>query len=292
MRLLTAIAAMLVAAGACAGPLVIGAISRHPTEEIARYHPLATYLAARLADFGIEGGKVVVVTSIPQLGELMSAGGADLMFDSPYPTLAVGQLAGSKVLLRRWKGGKASYRSLVIVRAQSPIVSPADLRGRVIAFEDTYSTSGYFLPAATLQRAGFALRELASPGARSKAEEIGYVFSDGYANSLTWLLHGRADAAGVGEHDYERFLARETAQLRIVMETPSVPRNLVSARRDLAPAMVARIVELLLELEHTDEGKSMLKALERTTRFDKLTAEDEKNLEAMRRMMKQAAAKR
>lgn len=279
---------MFVAAGACAGPLVIGAISRHPTEEIARYQPLATYLSARLADFGIDGGKVVVVTSIPQLAELMSAGGADLMFDSPYPTLAVGQLAGSKVLLRRWKGGKASYRSLVVTRAQGPVASAADLRGRVIAFEDGYSTSGYFLPAATLQRAGFALRELGSPGARPKAQEIGYVFSDGYANSLAWLLHGRADAAGVGEHDYERFLARETAQLRIVMETPAVPRNLVSARRDLAPGMVARIVELLLELERTDEGKPLLKALERTTRFDKLTAEDEKTLAAMRSMMKEA----
>lgn len=286
--------AMLVAAGAYAGPLVIGAISRYPTEEIGRHQPLAAHLAARLGDFGVDGSKVVVVASIAQLAELMSAGRVDLMFDSPYPTLAVGQLAGSKVLLRRWKGGKASYRSLIVVKAQSPVRSAADLRGRVIAFEDGYSTSGYFLPAATLQRAGFALRELASSGARPAAQEIGYVFSDNYANSLAWLLHDRTDAAGVGEHDYERFLARETAQLRVVMETPAVPRQLVSARRDLAPAMVARLLEVLLELEHTEEGKTLLHAFERTTRFDRLTPQDEKILEAMRSRMKDAgsAAKR
>jgi len=288
LRVLAVIAAALLASTAAAGaqPLVIGAISAKPSEEIAKFHPLAEHLAKRLGEFGVDRGKVVVLGSVAQLAELMRARGADLMFDSPYPTLAVSELAGSKVLLRRWKGGKASYRSLVLVRADSPIFSAKDLRGKVIGFEDNYSTSGYFLPAAALQALGLTLREVRDPRTHVKADEVGYVFSDAYANSLTWLLHGRIDAAGVGEHDYERFLKHETAQMRIVLETPNVPRNLVSVRADLAPALVARIQDSLLELQQTPEGKALLQALDGTTRFDALPAEAEQVLESMRRALR------
>jgi phosphonate transport system substrate-binding protein len=291
LKLLAAIAAFLIAAtGACARPLVIGAISGNPTEEVAMFHPLAEHLARGLGELGIDRGKVVVVRSIPELAALMKGGGADLMFDSPYPTLAVGELSGSKVLLRRWKGGKSGYRSLVLVHADSPIVSAKDLRGKVIAFEDGYSTSGYFLPAAALQRSGLTLRELPAPRSPLKAHETGYVFSDNFANSLAWLMHGRTDAAGVGEHDYERFLKRETAQMRIVLETPNVPRSLVSVRGDLAPALIARIRELLLGLERTHDGQTLLTSLERTTRFDALPADDEQTLESMRRFLRRSAS--
>lgn len=287
-KLLWALAALLVCATASARPLVVGAISGKPTEEIARFHPLAEHLARGLGEFGIDRGKVVVVGSVRELAELMKGGGADLMFDSPYPTLAVGELSGSRVLLRRWKGGKPSYRSLVLVRADSPVASAKDLRGKVIAFEDGYSTSGYFLPVASLQRLGLKLRELPDPRARVKADEIGYVFSEGYANSLTWLAHGRADAAGVGEHDYERFAQRDNGRMRIVLETPLVPRNLVGVRGDLAPALVARIRHLLIGLEHTHEGKLLLESLDRTTRFDALPPEAEQALESIRRLLKQS----
>jgi len=288
-KLLWALAALLIGANAApAGTLVVGAISSKPTEEIARFHPLAQHLAGKLGEFGIERGKVVVVGSVRELAELMKGGGADLMFDSPYPTLAVSELSGSRVLLRRWKGGKPSYRSLVVVRADSPITSAKELRGKVIAFEDSHSTSGYFLPAASLQRLGLTLRELPDPRASVNKGEIGYVFSEGYTNSLTWLLHGRTDAAGVGEHDYERFLVRETERMRIVIETPPIPRNLVSVRGDLAPALVARIRKLLLELDQTHEGKLLLESLDRTTRFDPLPPEAEQALDSIRRLMKQS----
>jgi phosphonate transport system substrate-binding protein len=288
-KLLWAIAALLVGAtAASARTLVVGAISGKPTEEIAKFHPLTEHLVHRLGEFGIDRGKVVVVGSVRELAELMKAGGADLMFDSPYPALAVSELSGSKVLLRSWKGGKPSYRSLIVVRSDSPITSAKDLRGKVIAFEDSYSTSGYFLPAASLQRLGMTLRALPDPRASVKAGEIGYVFSEGYANSLTWLLHGRTDAAGVGEHDYDRFLTRETERLRIVLETPHVPRNLVGVRGDLDPALVARIRDLLVGLEHTQEGKVLLDSLSRTTRFDALPLEAEQALESIRRLMKQS----
>ena len=289
-KLLWALAALLVCATACARPLVVGAISGKPTGEIARFHPLAEHLARGLGEFGIDRGKVVVVGSVRELAELMKSGGADLMFDSPYPTLAVGELSGSRVLLRRWKGGKQSYRSLVLVRADSPVASAKDLRGKVIAFEDGYSTSGYFLPVASLQGLGLKLREIPDPRARVKGDEIGYVFSEGYGNSLTWLAHGRADAAGVGEHEYERFAQRDSGRMRIVLETPLVPRNLVGVRGDLAPALVARIRQLLIALEHTHEGKLLLESLDRTTRFDALPPDAEQALESIRRLLKQSGS--
>jgi phosphate/phosphite/phosphonate ABC transporter binding protein len=294
LKLLAISALFAATAHAAARPLVIGAISGNPTDEIAMFHPLAGHLARRLGEFGIEGGKVVVVRSISQIAGLMKSGAADLMFDSPYPTLAVSRLSGSKVILRRWKGGKSGYRSLILVRADSPVHSAKDLRGKVIAFEDGYSTSGYFLPWAALRGSGLALRELPGPGTAVKPGEVGYVFSGNYANSLAWLLYGRTDAAGVGEHDYERFLKRETTRMRIVLVTSNVPRNLVSVRGDLSPALVARIRDTLIELKDAVGGEALLDSLDQTTRFDLVPAEAERELESMRHLLSESgsAAKR
>ena len=53
---------------------------------------------------------------------------------------------GGEIILREWKKGVASYRSVIVARADSGITELADLRGGKVAFEDPTSTSGFFFP--------------------------------------------------------------------------------------------------------------------------------------------------
>ena len=83
--------------------------ANEPVKKIKRFQPLANYLAEHLEDFGIKGGNVVIARDIEEMAKFLKDGTVDVYFDSPYPTLATQERSGSKVILRRWKTGVATY---------------------------------------------------------------------------------------------------------------------------------------------------------------------------------------
>ena len=97
-----------------------------PAKKIARFQPLAVYLAANLADFGIRKGQVVIARDIDGMGNHLREGTIDIYFDSPFPTLAAQALSGSEVVLRRWKGGLVDYWSRFIAKKGGGIASVED----------------------------------------------------------------------------------------------------------------------------------------------------------------------
>ena len=76
-----------------------------PSKKIARFTPLARYLAENLREFGVSEGRVMVARDIDEMARWMRDGTVDIYFDSAFPTLAVQQQSGSEIILRRWKDG-------------------------------------------------------------------------------------------------------------------------------------------------------------------------------------------
>jgi phosphonate transport system substrate-binding protein len=287
LRLLGAIAATLVllcglTAAVAARPFVIGSISTAPGAETKLYYPLAAFLGRNLGEFGFDGGKVSVARNIPGLISLFDAGLIDLYIDSPYPLLAVSQATGTKVILRRWEHGKPDYRSIIVVRKESDIRNKAGLKGRVIALESDFSTSGYLLPKLALQAVGLSLTAYHEGINHIGARASGYVFSRDEENTLVWILRGRVDAGAIGTHEFERYRPAERDQLRIIYESAPIPRQLVSVHKGASVDLIARIRRLLIDLEHTDAGRKILADRDGTTRFDDIPADVEKALGPIR----------
>ena len=183
-HLLIALWAVFVADFAAAEVLRVGSISSKPGKEVSLFNPFAQYLAAQLKDLGITEGKVVVADGIEAMASKLREKQVDVLIDSAYPVVAAGQQAGLDVILRRWKRGEAEYRSIFVARADGPVRNLADLRGKVVAFEDPHSTTGYLLPPAVLREAGHKQRELASTSTTPTADEIGTVFSGSKEGTL------------------------------------------------------------------------------------------------------------
>ena len=253
--------------------IVIGDISNNPAKKIARYQPMADYLASHLSEFDIGQGEVKVASNLATMIDWLKSGQVDVYFDSPYPAMIVSDRTDSKPILRRWKGGQAEYYGVFFAMNDSGIKTLADLQGKIVAFDEPYSTSGYFLPLVKLKESGFQAVETTSINSSIAADKIGYVFSDDDENTIQWVISGKVDAGIVDLETFEEIPAESRREISILAKTKTVPRQMVSVRKDLDPKLRDKIETTLLNMDQTDEGKQILTKFEKTARFDDFPAE-------------------
>ncbi|MBI4489254.1 MAG: phosphate/phosphite/phosphonate ABC transporter substrate-binding protein [Deltaproteobacteria bacterium] len=253
-----------------AKPIRIGSISTEPAAEIKRFLPLAGYLATQLQSDGFDQGKVVVARSMPEMAAFLKEGKVDLYIDSPFPALAVSRLSGSKFLLRRWKKGIGEYHSVIFATKESAINRLEDLKGKMIAFEEPFSSSGYFFPKMALMQEGLKLVSKKEASDPIGPGEVGYIFSLEDENTMVWVLRGKVPAGAMDNQNYPKEARGNLNSLKIIYKTSSFPRQIVSYRADLPSKLVARIKEILIKMDQSEDGKKVLQDFERTTKFDEL----------------------
>jgi ABC-type phosphate/phosphonate transport system substrate-binding protein len=258
---------------ACAGSFKLGSISNSPVVETRKFWPLASYLARHLQSEGIDEGKVVVAENIPAMSSFLQTHQVDLYIDSFFPSFAVSRVSGSKLLLRRWKMGKSEYQSVIFTRKDSGIARLEDLKGKVIAFEDPFASSGYFFPKIALLQKGLRLALKRQGIDPVKSDEVGYFFSHSDSKTIFLVLNG---VVAAGATDDQKYLtsAKNVDSFKILHETISFSRQIVSYRADLPAKLVTRVKDLLLNMHQTEEGRQVLQEFESTTKFEELPARD------------------
>jgi phosphonate transport system substrate-binding protein len=247
---------------------VFGRVFDDPVRAIRDRQEFVDYLAKKLAPFGIRGGKILVVEKMHQLSQALKEGKVDLFHDSVAPTLVLSKWAGSVPVLRQWKYGEADYKGLIVVRKESGINSLAELKGKVIAFEEPHSTSATILPRMLLEKKKLKLVQIkASDSVNPHA--VGYIYgSDG--NSLNVLITRRADAAATIHRELDRLKPEIRDSLKILDSTIAVPRNLIAVRRDLDPTLLKELKRVLVDMNKDPEGQQVLKKSQNTTKFDEI----------------------
>jgi len=250
------------------GVITIGSVSLNPGQEHGLFRPLADYLAARMHEVGIGRGRVVVVDSLSTMVHELDDGRVDLYIDSPFPVGFVVQHTGAKVLLQRFKQGAEVYRSVLFARADAGVESLSDLPGKMIAFGEPFSTTGYLLPKAALVSAGFELVNFADSAASVPDDRIGYVFSNDAENSMFWVLKSKVAAGAVNEDYFEALAGGRLGELVVLYRSKPVPRNVVCARRDLDIDVMKTAVGVLLAMDEDAEGRVVLDSFQQTSRFE------------------------
>ena len=254
----------------------LGLVSAVNQKEIAEhFREFAHYVARKLYAPADAEGKVVVAPTLSELAKLLTQNNVDFFMESPYPTYVVNHVHGAaNLLLRRWKGGKAEYRSLIAARKDSNMSRLQDLRGKIIAFEDPESTSGYFLPKFFLQRNGFKLSQVPAENAKVPMTEVGYLFGKTQDNLIELVLSKQVAAGALSDDDYAALDNQKKTNLNILAQTELLPRHLVSVRKNLAPELIQRLGRVLQSMNEDDEGRKILRSID-TTQFDVLPGGEE-----------------
>jgi phosphate/phosphite/phosphonate ABC transporter binding protein len=245
---------------------VLADVTDEPIKKTERFQPLADYLADRLHDFGIGVGVVKIAPDTSTMAAMMQNAQVDIYFDSPFPAMIVSDQSGAQPILRRWKDGVGEYYSLFFAQAHLGIDKVSDLDGRLVAFEDANSTSGFMLPLAHLVQNGLTPVETV-PGAMPAADEVGYVFAGDDENIVHWVLDGRVAAGVVDEETFREIPDETRATLGIFSITETVPRQVVLVRPGLDPDLQRAITAILEQMHTTEEGRAVLEIF-RSNRFD------------------------
>ena len=229
------------------------------------------YVAGKLSSASDIEGKVVIASTPFRLARLIEQRKVDFYMESPYPTYLVNDVQGvARLMLRRWKGGMAEYRSLIFTKKNGEINRLEDLRGKTFAFEDPESTSGHFLPRHFLTRKGFKFADKSRFDPYTSPTDIGYLFANSQEKVIEWVLSKKVAAGAFSDDDYARLDEKKRSEITILAETERLPRNLVSVRKDFAPALTDRLGKILLSMNEDDQGRKILQKTDDTTKFDLL----------------------
>jgi phosphonate transport system substrate-binding protein len=256
--------------------LVLGVVFQGASQPVENhFRPLMEYLAHKFSPAGETKGVILVATTPGQMIKLLEEKRVDFYMESPYPTYLINRLGAAKLLLRAWKGGLAEYRSLIFTTKQSDVTELKELHGKIIAFEDPGSTSGYFLPKLFLLKKGFSVSEQANLESRISAREIGYIFGNTSNDVVNLVLQQKVSAGAFSTDDHAGLEDGKKSLISILAETESVPRHLVSVRKDLPDPVATRLKGILLAMNQDKEGQQVLKQTDNTSKFDSFPGGEE-----------------
>jgi phosphonate transport system substrate-binding protein len=256
--------------------LTLGVIYPSEPKSVAEhFRPLVQYAARKLEPAGEIKSTVVVAPNTDRLIELLERGQVDFYLESPFPTYLINRTGTGKLLLRRWKKGMSEYRSVILTNKASRNTRLEDLRNKMIAFEDPGSTSGYFLPKLLLSQKRFRVAEKPDLSAKVSGGEIGYIFAGSEKNVVKLMFEEKVAAGAISNDDHAALDEASKARLSILAESSSVPRHLVSVRGNLPEAVIKRLGEILLTMDRDDEGRTVLRQTDETTKFDTLPGGEE-----------------
>jgi ABC-type phosphate/phosphonate transport system substrate-binding protein len=248
--------------------LVFGRVNNDPVKSVKERQEFVDYLANKLAPLGISGGRILVIDKMHLLVRALKDRKVDLFHDSVVPTMALSRWSGSLPILRQWKFGVADYSGIIVVRKNSGINTLADLRGKIIGFDQPHSTSASVLPRMLLEEKKLKLVEVKS-AELVKSDVVGYEYGED-GSSINRLVTDRVDAAASIDREMELLKPELRETLKIIGRTIYVPRQILSVRKDLDSKVIKALKKVLLDMDKDPEGQEVLKRQQNTTKFDEI----------------------
>ena len=194
------------------------------------------------------------------------------------------------VLVKTNLDGSYTYHSIGFARADSGITSLADMEGKVFAFGDPNSTSGYLIPLVEIPEEGFSME----PG--EYFSDV--VFTGGHEQTIVAVANGDIDAGvtwadGLGdwEDGYNSGALRRAVDSGLVdmndlveiWQSKPIPEGPIVLRQALPEDVKATMIELTGNLHETDADCAYGVAAGETAGFQPISHDAYESIVAVRR---------
>ena len=267
-----------------ASVLVLGRVSDDPKAHYDQLKPLLDYVVPRMASVGIRSGRILMAKDLQQMASYLRRGRVDWVNETAGNAALLERRGVARSFLVTEREGATRYHSVFFVRRDSPVRSLKELAGRSVAFQNPYSTSAYYLPAAQVLDQGMTLELLLSPMDKPAPDAVGYLFARTELNITTWVHKRLVDAGVFSNLDWsnpQRMPPSFVQDFRIIGRSADVPRALMLARHGMDPKVQARLTEVLMEASTDPDAGEVLRRFIDTSRFVPIADEDRRALDKL-----------
>jgi len=162
--------------------------------------------------------------------------------------------------------GSFGYEMEIIVPVDSPMQSPADIKGKTMAFTAPTSNSGFKAPSAILKGEFGLVAE----------KDFKPVFSGKHDNSILGVYNGDYEVAAIANSVLDRMIRRggiiEEGKIRSIYKSQTFPTTGYGIAHNMDPALAAKIKQAFWTYEWDDNFKKEFKKADRfigiTHKFD------------------------
>ena len=159
--------------------------------------------------------------------------------------------------------GSFGYEMEIIVPMDSPIKSPADLKGKTLAFTSPTSNSGFKAPSAIL-KGEFGL---------VKDQDFKATFSGKHDNSILGVYNGDYEAASIANSVWTRMERRGTikkGKIRSIYKSQTFPTTGYGVAHNLDPVLTAKIKQAFWTFPWKEDA-NFTKEFKKSDRFIGIT---------------------
>ncbi len=221
-----------------------------PRGTVDSYQPLLDYLQRRLA----RPVQLVQRRTYGEINDLVARDAVDMAFIctgaylSSLPEKRMTLIAVPQI------NDKLTYNALIIVPSHAETQTFADLRGRVFAFTDPLSNTGYLYPMSLLAEHGW--------NAQTFFRRTMFTYS--HDHSIAAVADTVADGASVDSLVYAYAVGRDPAlgrKTRVILRSPDfgMPPVVASVRADKKE--ISAIRRILVSMDTNKSGRRVLKKL-------------------------------
>ncbi|QCU90828.1 phosphate/phosphite/phosphonate ABC transporter substrate-binding protein [Thiomicrorhabdus sediminis] len=216
----------------------------NPTRLFDVFNPLMDYLNARMPGVTF---KVEASRNYAAFDDKLVNAEVPFALPNPYQTLLAID-SGYHVIAKM--GDDENFKGIILVRKDSNIESPLDLKGKTVSYPAPTALAATILPQYYLQKHGLDInKDISNKYVGSQESSIMNVFLGTTAAGATWPPPWKA----LSEERPEL-----KKQLKVIWQTQSLPNNSVVVRNDVNPEHAEQVRQLLSTLHTTVEGKQIL----------------------------------
>lgn len=225
--------------------------------------------------------QVAIPQSFVAVVEAFGTKRADVCTINTFGYILAHEKYGAEARLMVLRNGSASYQSQFLARADGPVKTLADIRGKKMAFVDAASTSGYLLPLKMLRDKGIEPKQT--------------VFAGKHDNVVSMIYQKQVDAGATYYsppvnheiQDARRLVLTQypdvEKKVKIIALSDPIPNDPVIFRQDLPEEMKEKITEALLAFVKTPGGRS---AFDKIVGMDDLKRATDADYDSVRQMLK------
>ncbi len=216
------------------------------------YQPLIDHLNERIAQarFELEASRDYQAYEVK-----FRARGPELLLPNPWQTLEAMKVGYQVIAMA---GDAEDFKGIFIVRKDSGIRSPADLKGKTVSYPSHTALAACIMPQYYLHTHGIDIkRDIRNRYVGSQESSIMNAYLGEATAGATWPPPWRL---------FQKDRPDEAIQLEVIWETPPLMNNSIMVRDDVPATVRDQVRELILALDGTDQGRAILAGME-TARF-------------------------